>query len=134
MKKLIIHGVVASILASISGIIYAEIYANAMWSDFSAVINPTSIIAASTIGCLLMTLGYFVLIRFNKEKFIGFLNIVISVLSFASIVGPLGMSLPLDIESPELFPGLSIPMHFFPALAFFTVAPFFQVNQEQVSG
>jgi hypothetical protein len=36
------------------------------------------------------------------------------------------MSLPLDIEYPELFPGLVVPMHFFPAYAFLTIYPFFK--------
>jgi hypothetical protein len=32
----------------------------------------------------------------------------------------------LDVEFPEMFPGLVIPMHFFPALAFFAIDPFFK--------
>jgi hypothetical protein len=48
------------------------------------------------------------------------------VLSFASIIGAIGMTLPLDIDFPELFPGLVVPMHFFPALAYFAIAPFFK--------
>jgi len=35
------------------------------------------------------------------------------------------MSLPLDIEYPEMFPGLAITMHFFPAIIFFGLYPFF---------
>ena len=57
------------------------------------------------------------------------LNLVIAVLSFASIISPISMSLPLDIESPELFPGLVVPMHFFPALAFFAISPFFKTQK-----
>jgi hypothetical protein len=34
--------------------------------------------------------------------------------------------LPLNIESPEMFPGLAIPMHFFSALFFFAVYPYFR--------
>ena len=28
----------------------------------------------------------------------------------------------------KLFPGLVVPMHFFPAVAYFTIAPFFQTK------
>lgn len=75
---------------------------------------------------MLMTLGYAALLKFKKQNLTGWLNVAIAVLSFASIISPIAMSLPLDIESPELFPGLVVPMHFFPALAFFALAPFFQ--------
>ena len=75
-----------------------------------------------------MGLGYYVGYKWKGEKSIPWINILISVLSFASIVGVLGIQLPLTIESPEMFPGLAIPMHFFPALAFFTISPFFKIK------
>ena len=125
MKKLLIHGLVAGILSGIAGIIYLNIYQGAFELDFSSIINVGSIMGSSIIGCMLMTLGYAALIKFDKQEWRGWLNILIAVLSFASIIGPMGMSLPLDIEFPELFPGLVVPMHFFPAIAFLTVYPFF---------
>jgi hypothetical protein len=42
-----------------------------------------------------------------------------------SLAGAFGAKLPLDIEAPELFPGLVVPMHFFPALGWFTLKPLF---------
>ncbi|MFK7776009.1 MAG: hypothetical protein AB8F94_28045 [Saprospiraceae bacterium] len=125
MTKLLIHGLVAGLLSGIAGIIYLNIYQGAFDLDFSSIINMGSIMGASIFGCMLMTLGYAALIKFDQEKWRGALNILIAVLSFASIIGPIGMSLPLDIEFPELFPGLVVPMHFFPALAFLTIYPFF---------
>ena len=61
----------------------------------------------------------------NKPILKGWLNVLIAALSFLSILGPLSMSLPLNIKFPEMFPGLAIPMHFFPALMFFGLFPFF---------
>ncbi|HTA28803.1 MAG TPA: hypothetical protein VK809_13510, partial [Bacteroidia bacterium] len=90
------------------------------------IINPGSISGASIFGCLLMAISYWVLERFNKENWKGVINIVIALASFASIISPISMSLPLDIKNPELFPGLAVPMHFFPALAFFCLVPFFK--------
>lgn len=126
MKKLLIHGVLAGLLSGIAGIIYLNIYINAFDVDYNQIINSSAIIGSSILGCMLMTLGYGVLTKFNKQNLEGWLNLIIAVLSFASIIGPIGMSLPLDIEFPELFPGLVVPMHFFPALAFFAIYPFFK--------
>ncbi len=125
MTKLFIHGIVAGILAALSGIIYFFLYQEALGTDFDQVVNVGAIIGASLIGCMLMTSGYALVLKFKKEKLIGWLNMAILMLSFVSIIGPIGMSLPLDIADPELFPGLVVPMHFFPALAFLGTYPLF---------
>src|SRR5580658_1716860 len=113
MKKVFIHGILAGILASVAGIIYLNIYQKTLGTEFDKIINIGSISGVSVLACMLIALSYWVLDRFNKERFTGLLNIVIALLSFASIIGPISMSLPLDIKNPELFPGLVIPMHFF---------------------
>ncbi|MFY7829537.1 MAG: hypothetical protein ACOVQ4_20560 [Flectobacillus sp.] len=105
-----------------------NIYNEALVVDFSKVAGISNIIAANTIGCLLMALGYMFIINWKGVKTIGWLNIVFSVLSFASIVGVMGFNLPLDTESPELFPGMIIPMHFFPILSILVIFPFFKLN------
>ena len=125
MKKFLIHGVTAGVLAGIAGIVYQKAYEGAMLLDFSAIINPGSIVGASIFGCVLMAIGYGLLERFKKTNLKGWLNVLIAVLSFLSILGPLGMSLPLEVEFPEIFPGLAIPMHFFPAMIFFGLYPLF---------
>jgi hypothetical protein len=117
---------VAGLLSGIAGIIYLNIYNQAFGVDFSHMVNVGSIMGSSLIGCMLMTLGYATLVKFNKQHLEGWLNIAFAVLSFITIIGPIGMSLPLDIEFPELFPGLVVPMHFFPVLAFLTIYPFFK--------
>jgi hypothetical protein len=72
-----------------------------------------------------LSIGYVLLKKLNKIAWKGASNMLIAVLSFASITSPTAMSLALDIKNPELFSGLIVPMHFFPALAFFCIAPFF---------
>lgn len=126
MKNILIQGVVAGILAAIASLTYHYLYQSTLGADFDAVLSKVAIISSSLIGCLLIAAGYLILFKFNKEKFNGILNIIIVILSFASIFGPILMTLPLDIEAPELFPGLVIPMHFFPALAYFAIEPFFR--------
>ena len=124
-KNLLWHGILSGLLAGIGGIIYFEIYQYLMLTEFNAVVNWGSILGASVLGCSLMTLGYWVLSKFNLERFVGWLNILIALLSFASIMGAMNTALPLDMEFPELFPGLVVPMHFFPALVIFLHLSFF---------
>jgi len=125
MKRLFFHGITAGILAALAGIVYLNIYQNALGTTFNKIINVGSISGASIFGCMLMALGYWLLEKFNRKNLIGTLNLIIVILSFASIISPISMSLPLDIKNPELFSGLAVPMHFFPALAFFCLVPFF---------
>lgn len=125
MKNEFIRGLVAGGLASVANVIYTMVYQGTLMLDFSQVVNTGAIVASSVFGCMLMSFGYMALIKFNKLAWSGWMNILIGILSFASILGPIAMRLPLDVEFPEMFPGLVIPMHFIPALAFLIVRPFF---------
>ena len=129
MKKIFLQGIIAGAFSAIAAVIYFTIYQNALATQFNKVVNAGAIIGSSLLGCMLMAVGYALLYKFNKLKWQGWLNMVIAVLSFASIISPIAMSLPIDIKSPELFPGLVVPMHFFPALAFFCISPFFNKNE-----
>ena len=123
-KRFLLQGLVASILSSVAANIYNSVYSTAFNVDFSKVLNSLGIISACVFGCILIALGQLLLFKWKGEKLFGIYNLLVTILSFASIVGVLGFKLPLDIESPEMFPGLAIPMHFFPALAYFAIAPF----------
>jgi hypothetical protein len=125
VKSIFTQGIIAGVLSSSAAIIYQLIYQEMFFLDFSAVVNAGGIIGACMIGCMLMSVGYFGLFKLNKLKLKGWLNTLYAILSFASIMPAMTMTLPLDVEFPELFPGLVVPMHFFPALAFFALAPFF---------
>lgn len=127
-KSTLILGAISSTLASIACIIYAKIYSETQLVDFSKVANNISFILSSSIGCFLMASGYKLILAWKGENTLGWINIIYSVLSFASIIGVIGYNLPLEIEFPEMFPGLVIPMHFFPILSFLTVYPFFKPN------
>lgn len=127
-KKEFLHGAISAVLSSAAAVIYNTIYSQAFLLNFSKVLGISNIIISSSIGCLLMSLGYVIIIRWKGTRWLGWVNIVYALLSFASIAGVLSFSLPLDMESPEMFPGLAIPMHFFPLLAFTTIRPFFNSN------
>lgn len=125
MKRHLIHGGIAGVLAAIASVIFLNIYKELYFVDFSAVIDEVAIIIASIIGCVLMAVGYVILDKLKKPKLYGALNVLIMVLCFLSIVPVMGMTLPLEVEFPELFPGMVVPMHFFPPVAFFGLIPFF---------
>jgi hypothetical protein len=127
-KQTFIMGIAANLLSSLASIIYLNIYKEALLVDFSKVAGSSNIIAACSIGCILMAVGYKLALKWKGTKTIGWLNIIFSIISFASIAGVFGFNLPMDTESPELFPGMVIPMHFFPALSILTIYPFFKIK------
>lgn len=117
---------VAAILAALACIIYNHIYFFATEINFSKVVNKTTIIAANVFACMIAAIGYYGLKKWLKNKADIIFNFAFAILSFASITYPIAAKLPLDILNPELFPGLTVPMHFFPALAWFTINPLFE--------
>ena len=128
LKKAFILAGVSSILAIAACFIYNKVYSGSFYVDFSKIINPTSMIMSCLVGCTLMSLTYTLIAKWRPTLNLGWVNIVFAILSFASIIMVLSFKLPLETEFPELFPGLAIPMHFFPMLAFLTIVPFFKSN------
>lgn len=125
LKKILLPGLSAGILAAIAAMIYQKIYLTALGADFGTVVSVTGIFVACIAGTLLASLGYFLLDKWLKHRTPFIFNLLLVLLSFASIIGPISASLPLTLEAPELFPGLTVPMHFFPALAWFLLSPLF---------
>jgi hypothetical protein len=129
MKSNLIHGSLAGVLSAFASVVYLNVYQNLNFVDFSSVLNSGSIIGASIIGCILMAVGYFLLEKIGKPNGKGVLNLIIILLTSLSILSPLLMDLPLELDFPELFPALAIPMHLFPAMIFFGLEPFFNTAQ-----
>ena len=112
-------------LAGIAGVIYAKIYFTANEADFSKVASTVSILAASLFGGVLAAIGYTLSDRLLKTKGEIVFNFIFTLLSFASLLMPIGHRFSPPIDTPELFPGMVIPMHFFPALGWYTLKPLF---------
>jgi hypothetical protein len=125
LKKLLLLGVISGLLAGLAGIIYQRVYVEALGEGFMNIAKPVNIMIASVVGTIVAAFGYFLLSKVLKGYTEAVFNLLFSIITFASILGPIGYKLPLDQEMPELFPGLTIPMHFFPALAWFTLKPLF---------
>jgi heme O synthase-like polyprenyltransferase len=125
LKKALALGIVAGILAGIVSLAYARVYSSALGANFFKVATPTGIISGSIFGAVLAAIGYWAFDKTLKQKGEIVFNFVFVILSFASMLLAFGAKLPLDLDTPELFPGMVIPMHFFPALAWFTLKPLF---------
>ena len=119
------HGIIAGILASIAGIIYSHVYFFANEANFSSIVNIYSIVGLNVSACIVIAFIHAVSAKWLKKNAELVFNLVLSVLSFSLIVIPLSITLPLNIEFPELFPGLVVPMLFFPSIAWFTLNPIF---------
>ena len=124
-KKLLLLGLVSGVLAGVAALIYQKIYTNSLGADFSTIAKPVNIMITCTLAGLLASVGYGLLTKWLPKPGEIIFNFVFVILTFASILGPFAVKLPLTVEMPELFPGLTVPMHFFPALAWFTLKPLF---------
>ncbi|MFI5156075.1 MAG: hypothetical protein ACHQEM_07810, partial [Chitinophagales bacterium] len=114
------------ILAAIAAIIYDRIYFFATEISYSKIVNISSLAGLNLLGCLIAAFGYSLFQKWFGRRGAIIFNLSFSILSFASIIVPISISLPLDQTNPELFPGLTVPMHFFPALAWYTLDPLFK--------
>jgi len=124
-RKIFFHAVTAGFLASLAGFIYSRIYYFATEIDFSRVASLTAVSGYCFLFCMLAAVLNFACIRLFKNRGEIIFNFIFSIVSFAMVMIPISISLPLDVKSPELFPGLGVPIIFFPAIAWYTVNPIF---------
>ena len=129
-KRIFFHGLLAAALAAIAAIMYNRIYFFATEADFSQIINYGSIIGGSLFVCIIAAFIYFGLVKWLKKNGEIIFNFIFSITSFACVMIPISISLPLDVKMPELFPGLAVPMIFFPAVAWYTLRPLFSIAKE----
>ena len=125
MKTHFIHGLLAGGLAGLAAVVYHMAYREALLVDFSAVMSTPAIVGSSIFGTMLAATGYHFFTKWVPANADTWFNALFLVLTFASFVGSFAANLPEDIESPELFPGLSIPMHLFPMLFWLALKPLF---------
>jgi len=122
-KAVFIQSLVAGILAAVAANIYDRIYFFATQVDFSGIINPLTLTGLNIFVSLFAGVLYMALtFLFKRAGAIAF-NFVYSVGSFACVIIPIAFTLPLSQPYPELFPGLTVPMVFFPVIAWMTIDP-----------
>ncbi len=124
-RKIFFHGLMAALLSALAAIIYSRIYFFATETDFSKVLGLLRITGLSLLTCMMTVLLNYGLMRWLKKKGEIIFNFLFSILSFAAVMIPISVTLPLSVQLPELFPGLAVPMVFFPAIAWYTLNPLF---------
>lgn len=125
-RSIFIQALVAGILAALAANIYSRIYFFATQVDYSAIVNLINITVINILVSLLAGLVYWLLSSFFKKNGPIIFNFVYSMSSFACVIIPIAITLPLSTPFPELFPGLAIPMVFFPVIAWMTIDPLFK--------
>ncbi len=126
MKQTLFHGVVSGALAGLAASIYSEAYSQALLVDFSSVFTWINLVAVCIFSCVLASLGYFFFAKWVKNGTDSWFNAIFLVLTFVSFLIPFSSELPMEIESPELFAGLTIPIHLFPVLFWMATKPLFK--------
>lgn len=125
LKRSLLLGIISGLLAGIAGVVYARVYYTLNEAEFSRVASTIRIVSASLFGGVLAAIGYSILDGLLKKRGEIVFNFLFTLLSFASLLLPIAYKLPLNLDTPELFPGMVIPMHFFPALSWYTLKPLF---------
>lgn len=127
-KRIFFWGLTSGIMAAVAAIIFKRIHEFATYTDFSKIASVQILIALNLGISLIAAAVYWGLIKWLGHRGEVIFNFLFVITSFASITWSLAYTMPLEIEMPELFPGLTVPMHFFPALAWFTLRPLFIKN------
>ncbi|QJB31571.1 hypothetical protein HF329_09720 [Chitinophaga oryzae] len=115
-------GITTGLIAAALSVGYAVLYQSALGVDFSRVAPVPAIISANMGVAMLIMLAWWLAERLRgaaPRSFNGWLV----VLSLLSVAVPFMVNLPLSIPAPELFPGLTAPMHLLPALVWLALQP-----------
>jgi len=124
-KKIFLQAVLASVLVFAAAVIYKRIYFFATEADFSKVLSLSRLASLSLLISMLAAFLNYGFSRWLGRRGETLFNFLFSILTFASVMIPISITLPLSIQFPELFPGLAVPLVFFPAMAWYTVNPLF---------
>lgn len=134
LKKSILLGVTSGLLAGLASYIFSGVYKESMFTDFTPVVPVANLFSACLFGCLLASMGYFLIMKFAPKYGDIIFNLLFTILTFASIIGPIAYKFPadLDVEGIDMITSYFIPyamtLHFFPALIWYTIKPLFIKN------
>jgi hypothetical protein len=125
MKQTLYHGAISGVLAGLAASIFNEAYSQALIVDFTSVFTWINLLAVCIFSCVLASLGYFFFTKWVTKGTDSWFNAIFLIISFLTFLLPFSSELPMEIEYPELFPGLALPMHLFPILFWLATKPLF---------
>lgn len=121
-------GMVTGLIAAALSVGYAAFYQTALGVDFSRVAPVSAIISANIVAAMAIMIACWLLERWKGEVPRSF-NGWLVLFSGGSAGIPFMVSLPLDLPAPELFPGLTAPMHLLPALIWLALQPWWTAKK-----
>jgi hypothetical protein len=130
-KRSLLLGITAGILSGVACMVFAGIYKEAMFVDFSPVISTMQYFGSCLFGCILASLGYVAVMKVTPKFGDVIFNMLFAILTFASLMGPLMYKFPpeLDVEGIDeitmYFQPYTFTLHLVPALIWFTLKPIF---------
>lgn len=127
-KRYFLAGIAAGVLSGLAAFFYHQLYTSALEVNFSRLVSLMSICSACLFAGMLIALFSYTVHSFFKKEVEALTSILLAGITMLSIIIPFMVSLPLDIERPELCPGLVVPMQLFPVLAWFVIKPFLQLG------
>ncbi|MFI5204324.1 MAG: hypothetical protein ACHQF2_07485 [Flavobacteriales bacterium] len=122
-KKIYLHGVASGALAAVACVAWCKFYEFAAYVSYPTVFGITELIAIPVAAMILASVVYGWMEKKWKKKGEWIFHFLLTGITLASLIGPIKMHLPDDVEMPEFFPAMVLPMHFFPALAWYTLKP-----------
>lgn len=130
-KRSLYLGILAGLLSALGCVVYTVfIWKDQYQLDYFQLISWWNLLASCMLGCLLAALGHWAAIRAMPKYGEFAFNMLFSMLTFASLLGPIGYTWPVDVTDEiqmltEYFAFYAMPLHFFPALVWFTLRPLF---------
>ena len=126
----ILLGLTAGVLSAVACLIFEKVYAETAFTDFSLLISKGAYFGACIFGCVVASIGYWTLKRFVPAFGTIIFNLLFTILTFASILGPIMYTWPVDLPEEqagliEYFPMYAMTLHFFPAIVWYTLKPIF---------
>lgn len=130
LKKSLFLGIAAGLLSGLACVIFAGVYKETMFTDFSPIVNNVNLVSVCVFGCVLASIGYFGLVKISPKFGEIIFNLLFTILSFASIIWPIAHTFPPEMDSDltMFFPGFAMTLHFFPAIVWFALKPIFIRN------
>ncbi len=131
LKKSLLLGVSSGVLSGVASVIFAVVYKETMFTDFSPVVSTMNLMGACVFGCVLASIGYVGIMKFLPKSGNIVFNLIFTLLTFVSIIIPIAYKFPPELDVPGideitmLFIPFAMTLHFFPALVWFTLKPIF---------
>jgi hypothetical protein len=125
-------GITAGLLSGIACMVFAMVYKETQFVDFSVLIGPVNYIGACVFGCVLASIGFWASVKVMPKYGEIVFNFLFTILTFASILGPIGYTWPPEAATNDevsmaidYFSVFAITLHFFPAIVWYTLKPVF---------